>query len=121
MLNIGYMEFFHDEKIPKNKNTDFLKSLLAEDEEILFCFSSLRDRLAFFTSKRLVFMYTPDKVSRQLDFVHYDKFISYNIITSEKHTNAKLEANLPDIGIIGFNFESLDSLLKLFTFLSNVI
>lgn len=121
MLNIGYMEFFHDEKIPKNKNTDFLKSLLTEDEKILFCFSHLSDRLVFFTTKRLVFMHIPDKTSRQLDFVPYNKFTSYNIITSEKHTNAKLEANLPDIGIIGFNFESLESLLNLFTFLSKTV
>ncbi len=121
MLNTGYMEFFNGENIPESEDLHFIKSFFTDDEEVLFFFFGLRDRLAFFTTKRLIFMYSPDKIYRQLDFVHYDKFTSYNIVTSKEYDNAKLEINLPDIGIIGFNFSSIDRLMKCFTFLSKVI
>ncbi len=121
MLNTGYMEFFYNENFSKTKDIDFLKSFFTDDEKILFCFSGLRDRLAFFTTKRLVFMYSPDKLSRQLDFVQYNKITSYNVVTSAEYTNVKLELNLPYIGIIGFNFSNIDTLMKSFAFLSKVI
>lgn len=126
MLNTNYMEFFYGETIPESEDLHFIKSFLTDDEEVLFFFFGLRDRLAFFTSKRLIFMYAPvtenpDKISRELDFVHYDKIFSYSVVTSKEYDNEKLEINLSGMGIIGFNFSNHNGLLKFFEFLSKEI
>ncbi len=121
MLNTGYMEFFNGENIPESDDLRFIKSFFTDGEEVLFFFAGLRDRLAFFTTKRLVFIYAPDETSRQIDFVHYSSITSYAVISSAEYENAKLEITLPDICTIGLNFSSIDRLMKCFSFLSKVI
>ena len=126
MLNVGYMEFFYGETIPESEDLHFINSFLPDDEEVRFFFFGLRDRLAFFTTKRLIFLYVPmtenpDKISRELDFIHYDKISSYSVISSKEYDNEKLEINFPHIGIIGFNFSNHDGLMKFFEFLSKEI
>ena len=102
------------------KETSNVTNILISDEEVLFSFSSMRDKL-FFTNKRIISMYVQGITGKKVDYtsIPYSKIQVFSIETSGTlDLDSELDVTISGLGTIRFELSAQTDTKKLGQFLS---
>ena len=102
------------------KETSNVTNILISDEEVLFSFSSMRDKL-FFTNKRIISMNVQGITGKKVDYtsIPYSKIQVFSIVTSGTlDLDSELDVTISGLGTIRFELSAQTDTKKLGQFLS---
>ncbi len=102
------------------KETSNVTNILISDEEVLFSFSSMRDKL-FFTNKRIISMNVQGITGKKVDYtsIPYSKIQVFSIETSGTlDLDSELDVTISGLGTIRFELSAQTDTKKLGQFLS---
>ena len=102
------------------KETSNVTNILISDEEVLFSFSSMRDKL-FFTNKRIISMNVQGITGKKVDYtsIPYSKIQVFSIETSGTlDLDSELDVTISGLGTIRFELSAQTDTQKLGQFLS---
>ena len=105
------------------KETSNVTNILISDEEVLFSFSSMRDKL-FFTNKRIISMNVQGITGKKVDYtsIPYSKIQVFSIETSGTlDLDSELDVTISGLGTIRFELSAQTDTKKLGQFLSMCI
>lgn len=103
-----------------SKETSNVSNILISEEEVLFSFSSMRDKL-FFTNKRIISMNVQGITGKKIDYtsIPYSKIQVFSIETSGTlDLDSELDVTISGLGTIRFELSAQTDIKKLGKFLS---
>lgn len=123
MVDFTNKKFFKLKPISVDDGVESTKGLLIDGEEVIDCFSSIRDKVIF-TNKRIISINTKGLTGMRKVYtsIPYKMIEVYAVTTAGLlDIDAELDISVPSIGNIHFEFHGSSNVLRICGIISNII
>lgn len=123
MVDFTNKKFFKLRPIPAEEGIRSTDGLLIDGEEIIECFSSMRDKVIF-TSKRIISINTKGLTGMRKAYtsIPYKMIEVYSVTTAGLlDIDAELDISVASTGNIHFEFHGSSNVLRICGIISNII
>ena len=106
-----------------NEGSKVIKKLIIPDENVVFAFTSMRDKLIF-TNKRIVSVNVQGVTGKKIDYtsIPYTKIQIFSIETSGTFDlDSELDVTISGLGTVRFELSSQTDIEKLGQFISTLV